>query len=333
VVIGQPGGDLLAQGFTFDDLKGLPSLMDPAAQNAVKITLRHEMGGLDTFFGTWAQRGHAPDASIDDLPAFELYDSPDDGEWHTVTLKLADSPLLDVNDDVVYMELGVVSRDFRSADDVNAAYARMPASAYLDIDRIEFIKLDDQTPGVTILDFHPKRGRGKTQVTIEGSGFAEPAERNIVRCRGYDQRILSGDATHLVVEMISGGGPILVLVPGGHEAESSEPFIGIKEPCEIEVVSGDGQSSPAGSVLAPLVVRIVDACAWEGKEGNGVPDEKVAFRLLEGEGVLTVSEAVTDEDGVASSVLTLGGTPGVVRVEAKAGGLIGKVEFTATAVE
>lgn len=333
VVIAQPGGDLLAQGFTFDDLKGLPTLMDPTAQNAVRVTLRHEMGGLDAFFGTWAQRGHTPDASIDDLPAFEICDSPDDGEWHTVTLKLADSPLLDVHDDVVYMELGVVSRSFRSTDDVRAAYDRMPTSAYLDIDRIELVKLDEVVPSPTISDFYPKRARGKALVTIEGSGFGEPAERNIVMCNGRRQRVVSGDAGHLVVEMNHGGTPISVIVPGGHRAATSEPFVGIKEPCEITVVSGDGQSAPVGSVLAPFVARVVDACAWEGKEGKGVPGERVAFRVIEGQGALSVSEAITDEDGLVSSVLTLSGTPGAVRVEGKADGLVRKVAFTATAVQ
>jgi hypothetical protein len=62
---------------------------------------------------------------------------------------------------------------------------------------------------------------------------------------------------------------------------------------------------------------------------RALPGAKVSFRLASGAGTLSASEALTDEDGTASTTLTLGSTPGPVRVWAAIDGLFARM-FSAT---
>lgn len=94
----------------------------------------------------------------------------------------------------------------------------------------------------------------------------------------------------------------------------------------IVIVSGDGQSAPAGRTLAkPLVVRAVDSL------GNGVAGVSVQFRAALGGGGVQTSSTVTNAQGEASTAATLGPAPGPQTFEASAPGIPSSVTFTATA--
>ncbi|WP_013334325.1 N,N-dimethylformamidase beta subunit family domain-containing protein [Gloeothece verrucosa] len=94
--------------------------------------------------------------------------------------------------------------------------------------------------------------------------------------------------------------------------------------------SGNNQTGAAGSVLsAPLVVQI--------KDGAGTPLSGVTvnFAVTSGGGSVSPTSAVTDINGLAGIILTLGVVPGAIgnvtnTVEASADG-IGSVTFSATA--
>jgi hypothetical protein len=335
VVVGIPGGDWAHPAF--DTIESLPPLkLDPKTHDAVKVTWRHSGMGLDHASGFWLPQSADFDIDVDTLPHLELYPSPDDGEWHEITFKLTDSPYLNLNMGVSVISIMPVIGTLVDSDLLgqvfivyNSSREHYGTAAFLDIDKIEFIKLEEVIPTPIITDFNPKRGRYGTEVTIEGSGFAEPASRNVVYLDDIRQEILSGNSTTLRVKMEGGAQFIIVLTPGGGKAATSVPLKIINRPCKIAPIAGDNQTAKVRSKLKPLFVKVTDACEWTGKDGEGVPGEKVVFRIVQGAGSLTVKEAITDDNGIASTILTLGPMPGVVKVVAEHP--VGKVNFTATA--
>ncbi|MBE9033811.1 DUF4082 domain-containing protein [aff. Roholtiella sp. LEGE 12411] len=98
----------------------------------------------------------------------------------------------------------------------------------------------------------------------------------------------------------------------------------------IAKVSGDNQTGTAGTALSnPLVVEVKDA------SGNAQSAVTVNFAVTSGGGSVSPTSAVTNASGQASTVLTLGTTPGAINpvtntVSATASS-IGSLTFTATA--
>ncbi|WP_340103379.1 filamin/ABP280 repeat domain-containing protein [Rhodohalobacter sp. 8-1] len=86
----------------------------------------------------------------------------------------------------------------------------------------------------------------------------------------------------------------------------------------IEIVSGDNQSAKVGNELPnPIIVRVTDAF------GNPVEGETITFTFDETPGAavgrsIDPSTGVTNTDGEASAIVTLGNTPGTYTVEASA---------------
>ena len=96
-------------------------------------------------------------------------------------------------------------------------------------------------------------------------------------------------------------------------------------PRTLAKVSGDGQQEAAGAALAePFVVSVLD------QNGSAFPGATVNFAVTSGDGTLSATTATTDENGRASTTLTLGGDPVTNTVEVTVAGL-DPVTFTATA--
>ena len=94
----------------------------------------------------------------------------------------------------------------------------------------------------------------------------------------------------------------------------------------FEKVSGDNQSGPIGSVLPnPLVVRVLD------QDSNPMEGVTVDFEPSKGASV-NPTQATTDENGLAQTMLTLGMQPGEYTVTASVEG-VDPVVFTATATD
>ena len=97
-------------------------------------------------------------------------------------------------------------------------------------------------------------------------------------------------------------------------------------PTTIARISGDGKCSPAGSKLAiPLSVRV------KNQDDEPMFDAPVDFTVTAGGGTVEPSSTLTDSAGIASSVLTLGPTPGLNQVEATADGLSVSFDITGLA--
>jgi hypothetical protein len=297
-------------GFSFTDPSGLATLIDPTVHDGIRVTLRHNMP-LRSITGRWGHRNGKYDESLATMPKFEYCEVPSDSEWHQVTLKLTDSPFFDPSDDVVFVMFAIADSSL-SREEIAERYEALPEGTFLDIAHIELVSLGEPILQPQITDFSPKRGFGGTLVTIVGSGFAEPASRNVVLFDSVPAEVVSG--TSASIDVMSPAGEqasIKVLTPGGGKAVAAEDFIFIRNPYDIVISSGDNQSGQVGDSLAPFVVKMV------GVSGEGLHGVTVSFDIVSGDGSLSASEAVTDENGLASTVLTFGSTPGEVRVEAK----------------
>ena len=92
--------------------------------------------------------------------------------------------------------------------------------------------------------------------------------------------------------------------------------------------AGNGQTGPAGWRLEqPLVVKVADA------HGNGIAGIEVEWEVTAGGGSVDPTRSTTDANGMASTVLTLGPTPGPNSVTARPAGGLPDVLFSATAVD
>jgi hypothetical protein len=93
----------------------------------------------------------------------------------------------------------------------------------------------------------------------------------------------------------------------------------------IEIVSGNNQNAPAGSVLPEdFVVRVLD------QDGNPIVGRAVSWVIGQGGGSINPETNQTDGEGKASARLTLGSTPGTNTVNAVVSGItIPTVTFTA----
>jgi Bacterial Ig domain/Bacterial Ig-like domain (group 1) len=94
----------------------------------------------------------------------------------------------------------------------------------------------------------------------------------------------------------------------------------------IAMVSGDGQSGPVGDTLAaPLTVKVTDA------SGNPISGVTVTWSP-EGQGSVSETTTITDDDGQTSVLRILGPNAGQQTTTATAEGLVGSpVTFTSTA--
>lgn len=107
----------------------------------------------------------------------------------------------------------------------------------------------------------------------------------------------------------------------------SVPVTNTVPPSQLRVVSGSGQSAPAGSTLPHAVT--VQVLTSGGQPVAGVT---VGFAVTSGGGSLSAASRVTASDGKASVTWTLGATLGTQQVTASVSGLPPAV-VTATAIQ
>jgi hypothetical protein len=292
------------------NLTSASTVMDPSHYNALKITFRHNLP-LSQLSGQWAHRSVQYDEDLLLTPKFSIYSAPGDDQWHTVVLSFADSPRVKAS-----------SRDVIGLN-------KTASAIHLDIDRIEFIHADKPVPTPpTVVDFTPKSGPIGSVVTIQGSGFAQPADRNIVLFENEQAEIISGDVGHLAAKVpINGKLHVSVLTPGGLKASAQQTFITLGPPAKLTIVSGSGQSASIHTVLQPFSVRVSDI------EDLPIPGAAVTFQITSGGGALSATDVTTNDQGIASVVLTLPSSSAVVFTRASAEKMFDTVTFIATATK
>jgi Bacterial Ig-like domain (group 3) len=98
-------------------------------------------------------------------------------------------------------------------------------------------------------------------------------------------------------------------------------------PAKIAIVTGDGQSAPAGATLGqPIVVKVTDGL------DRPVAGQAVVFAIDAGGGQVSPASAETGDDGMTSATWTLGSSAGQQRVKAQVSGDDLLVNFSASAV-
>jgi hypothetical protein len=124
----------------------------------------------------------------------------------------------------------------------------------------------------------------------------------------------------------TGGGSATVTATSGSAAAIAQVTVA-QTPAQIQKISGDGQTGPAGTTLtAPLVIQVNDA------GGNPIAGRSVTFTVDQGDGTVGAASLVTGSDGRASTSFTIGtssGSPQAVSVSIAATAL--SVSFTAIA--
>jgi hypothetical protein len=86
----------------------------------------------------------------------------------------------------------------------------------------------------------------------------------------------------------------------------------VAPPSRVDVLDGNGQQGIVGRALQlPLLVRVLD------RFGNPVPSTLVTFAVTAGGGSANPNTRITDAQGTASTVWTLGATAGVNVAEAR----------------
>ena len=321
---------LRSPGCPVADVPFCPELFHPRDYNAVRITLRHDMGW--DHLGGWWYHARSDPARYERVPRFDPTEAPGDGIWHEVTLPFSASVWAEPTQPVV----SIVLRPFVPRADPFVAPDPIPAGAHLDIARFELCRVPEQeSPAPRITRMRPLAARSGREVTIEGDGFAEPATRNVVLIDeteegfGWPAEVVSGDSRSLRVRIRglygeSGLMPVLVRTPGGARAIAPERLhIYRGDVGYTPQLEGERRRAPAGSALT-LPVRLAH-------QGQGLPDEEVTFAIESGEAALSAATTRTDEDGSAHAVLTLGESAGPVVVRVS-GALVMGAYFVITPV-
>jgi len=114
-------------------------------------------------------------------------------------------------------------------------------------------------------------------------------------------------------------------ISGALQVVDFDATAGPAPPAALTITAGNNQKAAANTLLPiALSVRVADAF------NNPVPGVAVTFVIGSGGGQLSVSEAISNASGIASSSWTLGPTTGAQTVTAFLPG-VSPVTFTATA--
>ena len=122
-----------------------------------------------------------------------------------------------------------------------------------------------------------------------------------------------------ILLLLLGGLVLLSMSCGKKSSGPSEP-----EVYSLTRISGDKQERTPGTPLDPFVVLVTD------DRGQAVKGRRVDFEIVQEQGHLSSASSITDDAGLASTVLTLGDQMGQVQVKATLSGYEESVVFTAT---
>ena len=152
----------------------------------------------------------------------------------------------------------------------------------------------------------------------------DPVDNSDVTWKSSDEEVATVSPAGLVTA--TGPGNCQVTAALGEIAAIAQVVV-TQTLATFRVASGDGQAAPVGQALPqPLVVEALD----EG--GNPIVGLQIQFTVVEGGGSVAPATAVTDVDGRAFTVFTLGPAMGAGhRVQATVTGTGSNVIFTATA--
>ncbi len=129
-------------------------------------------------------------------------------------------------------------------------------------------------------------------------------------------QILSDENGYARARWVLGDEPGLNRVEAQAEGLTNSPILfealgEIGDPSLLTIIDGNNQSGPLGLALQePFIVKLTD------QVGNGIPNQNIEYRILQGSGAtlgssgLTVRNVKTDAEGVARDTLVIGNQVG-----------------------
>jgi Glucodextranase, domain B/Bacterial Ig-like domain/Bacterial Ig domain/Bacterial Ig-like domain (group 2) len=177
-------------------------------------------------------------------------------------------------------------------------------------------------------------------ITLNGTGSTQSLMVTATLTDASTTPILSGVAfssSNTTVAAVDSSGVVTSVTPGtatitaifGSLPPAQATVTDIASvPATLALASGNNQTGIVGQQLAaPLSVKATDA------NSRPVPNVAVTFSVLAGGGTVAQSTVVTDSQGLGSTTLKLGQTPGANSATATAGTLAGSpVTFVATGI-
>ena len=174
---------------------------------------------------------------------------------------------------------------------------------------------------VTVTPVNPSLvGTGTVGVTAAGADLAGvPVQNMLVAWTSSDATVATVTSTGNTTATVTSTGKrgtatITAVTPlniSGTTRVSVTPVA-----ARLVVISGGGQTAPAGTMLAqPLIVEV------QAADNLPVAGSTVAFRAITTGGSVTTASVIADANGRASSTLRLGPTAGAYQFEAASGAL------------
>jgi Bacterial Ig-like domain (group 1)/IPT/TIG domain len=292
------------------------AVIDTQKYNAVRATIRGH--GFDALVASWVDIHYDGEST----PYFSLPQSlTQSSAWRDVLFRFSDSPLYH-GEPIAYFGL----MPFLGSEGHLLTKAALPRlgvrpneiigeDAYLDVAKIALVRVSESLPNPVITDLEPKVVRHGGEITIKGRGFDNLAPWNIVQVDDTPVPIIAGDNHRLRVRLQGAEGSsdpapcekcsIVVLTRGGKKATAPQNFQLLGEPFEIRLVGPEEQvatmSADRGATLT-IDVRVIDLFH------RPLSGEKVTFQASSG-GVLSVTETITDKNGIARTSLSVQGEP------------------------
>jgi hypothetical protein len=163
-------------------------------------------------------------------------------------------------------------------------------------------------------------GGATVEITVTGANSAGPIAATD-----------NGDGTYSAAYTPTGSGLDQVAITLNGTPISGSPFsttVAAGSPSQMLLFAGNNQSAPVGSAVANNpTIQVLD------QSNNPVQGISVTFTVTGGGGNVSSSTQLTDSNGLAGVVWTLGTTPGSNTISAAVAGLLGSpVEFSATAI-
>ena len=259
-------------------------------------------GNITTLAGTGA-----PGFSGDNGPANQAKVSPVDVAVNNGSLYIADAAnnrvrKVDLSTKIITTVAGIGTPG-HTGDGGPAIAAQLKIPFGVAVDSAGTLYIADAANSVL------RRVKGGVITTIAGTG-------------GIDFNVESGTATGVAMDVahvaVDTDGSLYI----ADQRNDRVRKLTVQTPATLKLQSGDGQSGPPGKLLA-VAAKVADA--------NGVPVGQVAvtFAVTSGTATIGAPTVQTGADGVATGLVTLGGTLGPVVISASAAGL-GTVTFTLT---
>ncbi|MEW8324849.1 MAG: autotransporter domain-containing protein [Candidatus Thiodiazotropha taylori] len=168
-------------------------------------------------------------------------------------------------------------------------------------------------------------GDGSESVTLDGSNSTDP-DGSIVSYHWYesDTEIATGASPTILLSLGTHTLTLTVTDDAGLTHQDQVTITVNSDDSQLEIVAGDNLSGSSGATIGPFTVQLTDL------SGEPVADSIIVWRVIpETAALLTESESTTDQNGQASTTMTIQQT-GVIKLEATLNTT--KVEFVINSI-